>query len=176
MKSINIFAMILFSQFLFAQDFNSKWKIIQELESKQKIKSALKEVEEVFQLAKNQKNEQEMVKCFFYKAKYMQTVEEDAQTKIFALLETTKKTVSEPTQAILGLIYAEALKDYYNNNSWQIRNRTNLTIQDNKDFKTWTTKDFYQKINEIYQELLKKEKKLNKTSIYDFHKLFDSLK
>ncbi|MFA9290507.1 MAG: MG2 domain-containing protein [Solirubrobacteraceae bacterium] len=173
MKNINIFAMILFSQFIFSQDFSEQWKTVHEHESKQKIKSAIKVVDEILVAAKNSKNEQEIVKCFFYKSKYMQTVEEDAQTKIFTLLESTIKSVSEPTQAILELIYADALKDYYNNNSWQIRNRTSLIEQKDKDFKTWTTKDFYEKINQTFQELLKKEKILNTVSIYDYHKLFE---
>ena len=161
MKTINIFAMMLFSQFFYAQNFSVHWKSVQEYESKQKIKSAIKEVDAILALATKTKNEQEMVKCFFYKAKFMQTVEEEAQTKIFALLESTIKTVSQPTQAILKLIYADALQQYYNSNSWQIRNRTNLVAQENKDFKTWTTKDFYEKITQTYQELLKKEKTIS---------------
>ena len=139
-------AMIISNSF-FAQDFSVQWKTVQELESKQKIKSAIKIVDEILVEAINSKNEQEIVKCFFYKAKFMQTVEEEAQNKIFKLLDSTIENVSEPTQAILYLIYADALQDYYQNNSWQINNITNLTEQDNKDFKTWTSKDFYQKIN-----------------------------
>ena len=173
MKILNFILVMLFSNSFFAQDYNSKWKLVQDLESKQKIKSAVKEVDAILIMAKNNKNEQEIIKCFFYKAKFMQTLEEDAQTKIFASLEIAKKTVSESSKAILDLVYTQSLEEYYYHNRWQIQNRTNLTEQKNEDFKSWTTKDFYKKIADIYQNLILKEKTLNQVLLYDYYKIID---
>ena len=48
MKILNFVLIMLFSNSFFAQDYNTKWKLVQDLESKQKIKSAIKEVDAIF--------------------------------------------------------------------------------------------------------------------------------
>lgn len=80
-----------------------------------------------------------MIKCFFYQSKYLQIVDENAQTKILNNLKTDINRITEPSKAILNLVYAKCLTDYLAKNRYQIQRRTNTTELDN-DFLTWTEK------------------------------------
>jgi hypothetical protein len=113
MKRI-IFLYVLFatSSFSFAQKFEKQWEKVIKLETEDKIKSAYSEVKSIYSKAKKSKNEPELIKTFFYRAKYIQRLEEDAFSKIIDELENDKKTISAPGEAILDYIYCVALIEH----------------------------------------------------------------
>lgn len=64
MKNI-LFAFLLFCSTLFAQQTDKKWDKVIALENEGKIKSANEIVSEIYKKALDNKDEVQMIKCFF---------------------------------------------------------------------------------------------------------------
>lgn len=111
MKNI-LFGFLLFSTALFAQQTDKKWNKVIAFENEGKIESANKIVEKIYKKAISDKDEVQMIKCFFYQSKYLQVVDENAQNKILNNLKTDINRVSVPSKAILRLVYAKCLQNY----------------------------------------------------------------
>jgi len=111
MKNI-LFVFLLFSTALFAQQNDKKWDKVIAYENEGKIKSANEIVAKIYKKAVSDKDEVQMIKCFFYQSKYLQVVDENAKTKILDHLKTDINRVSIPSKAILNLIYAKCLNKY----------------------------------------------------------------
>ncbi|MFB9077433.1 alpha-2-macroglobulin [Flavobacterium procerum] len=171
MKNI-LFVFLFLSATIFAQQNDKKWDKIIAFEKEGKIKSASEIVADIYKNAKAKKDEEQIIKCFFYQSKYMQILEEDAQSKIIKNLKSTIGQVSIPSKAILNIVYAKCLSAYFNKNSYQIRTRTNLEIAD-ADFLTWTEKDFNNQINTALKETLQNENLLKNTPLNKYESLFD---
>ncbi|MBX9888289.1 MAG: carboxypeptidase-like regulatory domain-containing protein [Flavobacteriaceae bacterium] len=169
----NIFLLLLFiSTTVFSQQFDKKWSEVVANEKLGKIKTANEIVRTIYKKAANKKNEVEIIKCFFYRSKYRQVLEENAQTKIINDLKQQITIVSTPSKAILNLIYTRSLQDYYNDNRYLIQRRTNL-VSDNEDFLTWSSIDFENKMKLSIDATLSDETKLKNTPLTDYQAIFD---
>ncbi|KUJ63659.1 hypothetical protein AR687_00280 [Flavobacteriaceae bacterium CRH] len=113
MKKI-LFVFLLFTTALFAQKNDKNWAKVSSYENEGKIKSANETVDKIYKKAVSKKDEVQMIKCFFYQSKYLQVIDENAKTKILDHLKTDINRVSIPSKAILNLIYAKCLNNYYN--------------------------------------------------------------
>ncbi|MDA6068727.1 MG2 domain-containing protein [Flavobacterium sp. AC] len=113
MKNI-LFVFLLLSTALFAQQNDKKWNKVIAYENEGKIKSANEIVYKIYKKAVSNKDEVQMIKCFFYHSKYLQVVDENAKTKILSNLKTDINRVSIPSKAILNLVYAKCLNNYSN--------------------------------------------------------------
>ncbi|RZJ53283.1 MAG: hypothetical protein EOO44_08985, partial [Flavobacterium sp.] len=171
MKKI-VFGLFLFSTALFAQKTDKNWIKIIALENEGKIKSANEIVEKIYKNAVSKKDEVQMIKCFFYQSKYMQVLEENAQTKIINKLKETIAIVSIPSKAILNLVYAKCLNDYLSRNEYTITRRTNTT-ELSDDFLTWTSNNFQSEINVAVQQTTENESILKKTPLSNYEPIFD---
>ncbi|TDP00981.1 MG2 domain-containing protein [Flavobacterium sp. 245] len=171
MKNI-LFAFLFLSTTIFAQQFDKKWDKIIALENEGKIKSANEIVSEIYKKAKANKDEEQIIKCFFYQSKYIQILEENAQTKIINNLKAIINQVSTPSKAILNIVYVKCLNDYFNKNNYQIRGRTNIEIVD-ADFLTWTEKNFNNQINTAMKEALQNQNILKNTPLSKYESIFD---
>ncbi|MWB94414.1 TonB-dependent receptor plug domain-containing protein [Flavobacterium sp. GA093] len=171
MKKI-LFAFLLFSTTLFAQQNDKKWAKVINYENEGKIKSSNEIVVEIYKKAVENKDEVQMIKCFFYQSKYLQTVDENAQTKIINNLKSEINRVSIPSKAILNFVYAKCLNDYYNRNNSKIRSRTNTNAFD-EDFLTWTEATFKNQIGLIMKKTLENETVLKSTSLEKYEAIFD---
>lgn len=172
----NIYLLLLFiSSTLFAQNFEKKWNKVIEFESKEKIKSANEVVDKIYKKAIDNKDEVQIIKCFFYKSKYMQILEENAQYKILDNLKSDINKVSIPSKAILNLVYAKCLEDYFNKNRYQLYRRTKLDSTANKNFLTWTQNDFEDEIEQSYKKTIENESLLKKMQLSYYESIFDYL-
>lgn len=156
----------------FGQQNDKNWDKIIALENEGKIKSANEIVAKIYKKAINQKDEVQMIKCFFYQSKYLQIVDENAQTKILNNLKTDINRITEPSKAILNLVYAKCLTDYLAKNRYQIQRRTNTTELDN-DFLTWTEKNFNTQIDLALKSSLENESILKNTPLTIYEAIFD---
>jgi MG2 domain len=173
MKNI-LFLFSMLSSALFAQQNDKKWDKVIACENEGKIKSASKIVDQIYRKAIDKKNEVQLIKCFFYQSKYLQILEEDAQTKILSNLKTDINRVSIPSKAILNLVYAKCLNKYLDRNIYNIRSRTNTTFLDN-NFLTWTENNFTEQIDTSLKETLENEAILKTISLTNYQDIFDFL-
>ncbi|MEC4004506.1 MG2 domain-containing protein [Flavobacterium sp. SUN052] len=158
------------------QNHDKSWENIVALENKGQTKSANNEVERIYKIAYNSKNEVQIIKCFFYKSKYIQSLDENAQSKIISNLRKEINTATIPSKAILNLVYAKCLNSYYKKNSYLLQNRTKVDSTQLGDFLTWTKYDFDTQIEAAYQNTLKEELILKQTSLHDYEAIFDLFK
>jgi hypothetical protein len=171
MKNI-LFVLLLISTTIFAQQNDKQWEKVIDFENIGKIKSANEIVDKIYKDAVSDKNEAEIIKCFFYQSKYLQVVDENAQTKILNNLKTEINRVSIPSKAILNFVYAKCLNDYYSQNSYTINKRTNTETLD-ADFLTWTTANFMDQINLALKRTLENEQILKNTLVIKYEPIFD---
>lgn len=171
MKNI-LFVFLLFSTALFAQNADKKWNKVIALENEGKIKSASGIVSEIYKKAVSEKDEVQMIKCFFYQSKYLQVVAENAQTKILNNLKKDIYQVSIPSKAILNLVYAKCLSDYFARNNYQIKRRTNLN-ELNPNFLTWTESNFTNQIDSTLKKTIENETILKNTPLTKYDAVFD---
>ena len=173
MKNI-FFALLLISTSFYAQNYEKNWNKVIENENNGKIKSANAIVNKIHKKAVADKNEVQIIKCFFYESKYLQVVDENAQTKIINNLKAEIEKASIPSKAILNLVYGKCLSDYQRQSNYLIYSRTNAASLDN-DFSTWTNENFISQINTSFENSLKDESILKSTSLTQYEGLFDFL-
>ncbi len=169
----NVFLFLLFvSMTAFSQQFDKKWNEVVANEKLGKIKTANSLVSKIYSKAVKQHNDVEIIKCFFYRSKFRQVLEENAQHIILTDLNQQISTASGPTKALLNLIYYSSLRDYYNENRYLIQRRSNL-VSDSDDFLTWTTTDFETKTQIAIEATLADEAVLKNTPLTAYEAIFD---
>lgn len=173
MKKIILLSFLFFSITSFSQNFEKSWTKVIELENEGKIKTANREVEYIYKKATSDKNEVQIIKCFFYKSKYMQSLEEDSQSKIISNLENEISTISIPSKAILNLIYAKCLTSYLEINKYSVYRRTKLDSTTIGNILTWDAPNFENKIKKVYNETLKDEVILKTIPLNKYEQIFD---
>lgn len=164
--------LILISTIGFAQDFNKNWEKVIKLEKEGKIKSADAVVSQIHDKAVKNDNETQIIKTFFYKSKYIQTLEENAQSKIIGNLRTEIERISTPSKAILNLVYGKCLNDFYNQNKYK---RQNITSTDNPEdnFLLWSNTEFEKQIELAYDKSIANKTALKNTSLTNYEAIFD---
>jgi TonB-dependent SusC/RagA subfamily outer membrane receptor len=171
----NIFLALLFlSTSMFSQNFEKNWNEVIENENAGKIKTANAIVEKIHKKAIANKDEVQIIKCFFYESKYLQVVDENAQTKIIRNLKTEINRTSLPSKAILNFVYAKCLNDYLTKNQYSLQKRTPVDSISN-DFLTWTKSDFEKQIQNAYEKTLENEVILRQTPLTKYEGIFDFL-
>jgi len=168
-KSCRLIALLLlFTHFLSAQqkmtNYSSLWKKIDSLANQKGLtQSALDEVNKIYALAKKEKQDAQLIKALVYQLNLQGIKEENADVKGIAVLENEIKTSAEPSKSILNSILAEKYRSYFQQNSFQVYDRTKTSGFAKEDMATWGAADFHKKITELYLASLKDEKILQQT-------------
>ena len=157
MKNIFLLITLLFSLVTIGQDFEKEWNKVVSLENSDLIKSANIIVEKIHKKAIKNNNESQIIKCFFYKSKYLIRFDEQAQSKILNDLDFEIKNASVPTKAILNLVYAKCLTRFYEKFRYQLYKRAPLDSLEIGNFLTWNDKDFKQAIENRHKIAIENE-------------------
>ncbi len=154
---------------VFSQDtvkqYGSAWKKVEDLVKKKLPQSALTEVKNIYALAKKEKQEAQVIKALVYITGLQSENRED--NEIFSISEIEKEIAisREPVAAILKSLLAEMYWNYFQQNRWDLYNRTNTTQFTKEDIATWTAGDFHKKIGDLYLQSIHPEKLLQQTSL-----------
>lgn len=173
MKQKLLLLLLLYSLSSLSQNYYNDWEKVVKYENLGKIKSANKNVEAIYKKAKLINNEAQIIKCFFYKSKYSQILDENAQLKILYNLNEEIKSSSIPSKAILNYIYAKCLDKYVKKHTYKLYNRTKIDSTSRGDFLTWTFYDFENEIKEAYNNSIINEVVLKKTPLKKYDAIFD---
>lgn len=161
-----------FSTMLQAQpkfNYTSAWKKADDLVNKKGLtESALKEVKTIYEAARKEKNNGQLIKALVFRVNLQQLKEEDADVKAIKEIEKEISISAEPVKAILSNFAAEAYWQYVQNNRWELYNRTNTTAFVKDDLETWTIDDFHKKISSLYLASFQNEKLLQQTKLDEF--------
>lgn len=174
-KTILLFA-TLFS--LFTMDANSQpvknyesaWKRVEDFVKKRLPKSALAEVKKIYELARKEDQDAQVIKSLVYITGLQSENRENNGVISIAEIEkelaTSKK---EPVSAVLNSLLAEMYWTYYQQNRWKLYSREKTTSFQKNDITTWSADDFHQKIGTLYLSSLRPEKILQQTKLEPFN-------
>lgn len=150
--------------------YDPLWKRVDSLITLKGLnKTAVTEVEKIYQLAKKEKEQAMLIKALLYKINLENTTQENAEK---AGLESLEKEAAEATGTAKYILYsllAQKYRNYFENHRWQLYGRTNTAGFNKKDVATWTATDFHKKISALYLASLDDETLLQQTplKIYD---------
>src|SRR4051812_213975 len=174
-KLINGF-ILLVTLFPFSQSFAQQksnylqqWRKVDSLAiNKGLTQSALVEVNKIYAAAKKEKNEVQVIKALLYRMDLQEQTEEESPIKNIKQLETEIANSSQPSASILKSILAENYWTYFQQNRYELYNRTKTTNFKKEDIATWDIEDFHKKITALYLESISNEKMLRATRLEAF--------
>ena len=151
------------------KNYEKEWKKVDELVTKKNLpKSALEEVKKIYQLAKKDKQEAQVIKALVYMIGLQQENREENETLGIGEIEKEITLSKEPVTSILESLLAEIYWNYFQQYRWQLYNRTQTKDFKKEDIATWTAEDFHRKISELYLHSISNEKLLQQTRLDPF--------
>ncbi len=153
------------------KNYEKEWKKVEAFIEKQLPKSALIEVKKIFDLAKKEKQDAQIIKAIVYIAGLQAENREDNDVFSIADIEKEIAVSKEPVTSILKSISAEQYQDYSQYRFGYRRYNTGPTRTQNfkkDDIKTWGLEDFQEKISQLYLESIKSESLLQKTKLESY--------
>lgn len=131
-------------------------------------------VDSIYEESIKRKKPKHRVKALIYQSKFAITLEENAQLKIINNFKKEIQAIGFPEKNILKSLLAELYLDYYNENRWKIRNRTQTEDKtDSVDFRTWDLETLLNEAKLLFQQSLEPKNQLQNISIADYYMLLD---
>jgi hypothetical protein len=170
LSSLVVFICILitngYSQTL-VKSYEKEWKKVEALIEKGLYKSAHQEIKSIYQLAKREKQEAQIIKALVF----MTSLQSQLDEEIESIKEFEKEiiTTKEPARSILQSLLAEQYQAYYRDHiSWRRYGQTRTENFNKKDIKTWGAEDFQKKISELFLVAIKEEKLLQRIGLSEY--------
>ncbi|MGE5796620.1 MAG: hypothetical protein ACM34N_07540, partial [Ignavibacteria bacterium] len=149
-------------------DYNTAWHKVDSLQSKGLTRSALEVVEQIYNSAKKENNQPQIIKSFIHKLKFTNYTEEESHQKIITEVKNQIDSSSFPSNAIFRSILAQIYWQYYTYNRYRFQNRTETVNFDNDDFQTWDLPHLIKELIKQYQLSLEKDDSLKVIPIEQF--------
>jgi len=180
-KKIQVVTMlILFSTQLSAQneyDYAKQWRVVEQFEIKNLPKSALEEVNKIYEAAVKNNEAVQLVKALMYQSKFALMVTEDAQYQVILNLKAEIAKAKFPTTNILESVVADLYWQYFQQNRWKFYNRTETDEKvDSVDFRTWDLQTIFKETHQHYQNSLRNALQLQDTELAQFYALLQPAK
>src|SRR5262245_14399694 len=142
------------------KNYQDQWKKVDELISKKNLpKSALTEVKKIYELAKKERQEAQIIKALIYMISLQRETRENNEALTIREIENEIKAQKEPVVSILRSLEAEVYQQYFNNTRWKIYDRTETDPFaggfKKGDLSTWSASDFFKKISDLYLQSVK---------------------
>jgi hypothetical protein len=113
------------------------WKKVDSLIKMGLTESARKEVEALYQKAKKERKEVQLVKSLLYQIRLESSKEEESTVKALQRLEQHATEAKGPLAAILHSMTAKVYWRYYQDNRWKFHDRTSTVEFKQDDIATW---------------------------------------
>jgi uncharacterized protein YfaS (alpha-2-macroglobulin family) len=150
-----------------AQNYGGWWQEVDQYTNEGRPKSALEVVQKIHDQAVKDGNGPQLVKAVIHEIKFQSEFEEESLVASIIRLEDEAKTAPEPTKQILHSLLAEMNWGYYQNNSWQIHNRT-ATEDSGDNILTWDFKRIAEESDKHYRLSLENAEVLKSASLKDY--------
>lgn len=150
--------------------YQKQWKEINQLYSDKKLpKSALAKVKTLYAKAKKDNNAPQLIKTLLYQITLNEEIDDNNNATAIKLYTNELKTAkNETVKSLINLLLANAYKAAFDENRWQYKERTDTKDYKAEDYKTWTEKDFRNKVIELTREALSNPSNLQKITLSDF--------
>jgi hypothetical protein len=151
--------------------YEKEWKKAEDFVKKGLPKSALAEVKKIYELAKKEKQDAQVIKSVVFMLDLQNENRENNELLSIAEIEKEIKGSKEPVTSIFNSILASMYWNYYQQHRWQLYNRSETVNFKKEDIATWSIDDFHRKISELYLQSIKNENLLQQTRL----ELFDAI-
>lgn len=151
------------------KQYANEWKKVEQFSQKGLPKSALDEVKKIYALAKKEKQDAQLIKSLLYISGLQAETRENNDILSIREMEAELKTSKEPVTSLLKNIIAGMYLNYYEEERWELMDRTETTKFSKTDIATWGVADFHKKISSLYLESLKETKLLQLTKLDPFN-------
>ncbi|WP_271782896.1 alpha-2-macroglobulin family protein [Aquimarina algiphila] len=156
-------------------DYQNDWKKVKAFDQQGLPKSAVELVEAIYSNAKKENNDNQVIKALIHKAKYMLTLEENAQLTIIKDLKNEISQSVFPKQNILESILANLYWQYFQQNRWKFYNRTQTSEKvDEEDFRTWDLETLFAEVHTYYQKSLQNGVLAQQTELKKFDEILST--
>ena len=127
-------------------------------------KSALKEVDKLDLLARQNHNAPQQIRAAVYRMNLQTYLEENALVAIINRLKLDIKQANFPVKPVLQSVLAEIFWKYYEQNRYQFSQRSTLEKPD-VDFTKWDLKTIIREVGNLYQQSLQNTQLSQNTSV-----------
>ncbi|MDP2454595.1 MULTISPECIES: alpha-2-macroglobulin [unclassified Kaistella] len=162
----------------FAQkQYDLQWKKVSENYKTGKFKSNLPLISEIQNQAMKEDNPVQLMRSL--KAEFSiinQTyddIQNDTSSKFFTKLNGLDAKLKGDEKFLYQVLLVEFFNDYYNENQWQINQRTNINNQDFSQIETWSKLDFKNYLAKHFTDLELKKSELQKISMSKYKEIFE---
>jgi uncharacterized protein YfaS (alpha-2-macroglobulin family) len=167
MRTFLSFLLTIFALSGHAQNYGGWWQEVETHTNEGKPKSALEVVQKIHDQAVKDGNGPQLVKAVIHQIKFQAEFEEESLVASIVRLEDEAKTAPEPTKQILHSLLAEMHWGYFQNNSWQILNRTE-SEEAGDNLLTWDFKRIAQEADKHFRLSLENPETLRSASLSDY--------
>ena len=122
----------------------------------------------MYDQAQAESNQPQLIKAILYKMSLQGDFEENHLEKAIGQLKGELSTAETPEKEILHSLMAQLIQRYYDQNKWQILQRTTVMGNSSMDMETWDAMQFEQAIRSHYQLSLENKDKLEALPLKDF--------
>lgn len=178
-KILFLLLVILSVTSLSAQDFyKNQWKKIQENSKAGKFKSNLPIITETQKRAMKENNTIELIKTL--KAEFLilnRTSDDennDASSKFFAKLKQTESQLKGDDKIFFSTLIPSFVSDYFQENEWEIVERTNVASADVATIETWSKLDFKNYFTQAFTKLDASNAELKKMNFSKYKEVFSN--
>ena len=158
------------------KDYKKMWDQVDSLNNLQQPRSALEIVEEIYQLAKKENNQPQVIKANLYRISLMAGFEEDHLPKAISQVKNEILTAKSPEKQILNSILAELYQKYYQSNAYNFLNRSQTVNFDNEDINTWDAQKILLEAKNCYLASLEDAGELKKIKLESFQAILEEEK
>lgn len=157
------------SVFAQKQSYAKMWSDINASELKDLPRSVIKIADQIFVKAVAEKNSPQMLKAFIYRANTNLRLDADSLYSQISGIERWEKTTDNKLdKAILNSMLAELYLNFVQENSWDLKKRSNIADDTSEDIREWGLNKFTEKIYTAIRASIKEKELLFKTSTYGY--------
>lgn len=147
-------------------DYAEAWeKVDRLLKDKGLPKSALSEVNKIYEQAKREKNNAQVIRSLIYLAEISVPLSDNGTIESIRKIELEIETEKAPVRNILQSVAAQMYWDYLQNNRWKLYDRKKTTGGVSGDPAVWTLEELHEKISTLFQSSLSDELLLQQTPV-----------
>ncbi|SHN42945.1 alpha-2-macroglobulin [Chitinophaga sp. CF418] len=154
-------------------NYDTHWKKVQELDGKGLFRSALLELDVISDNAAKQQNEVQLLKTYFYRIKYVASLETEKNEKDKNVSWNTQ-SFSPTARAIMKSLQGETLQRYLENNRFQLYERTDIKGDTSTDVSTWSEARLHREITAAYEASLQDVPALKKMDISKYEDILEA--
>ncbi|HEX6169419.1 MAG TPA: alpha-2-macroglobulin family protein [Chitinophagaceae bacterium] len=148
--------------------YEKEWKKVEAFAKKNLPKSAFTEVKKIYDLAKKEKQDAQVIKALIYMTGLQSENRENNEMLSIREIESEIINSKQPVASVLKNILAELYWNYFQQHRYQLYNRTKTYNYQKYDIGSWDTEDFHKKIGELYLQSTQNEKLLQQTKLEPF--------